>query len=160
MADPEEKNDSRRAINSKGKTSKPKTEYLDTLDSASKRRYLGKIKLINNIDPYKIDKKDWSKDEDNLPAINYPDLIPCLLFTPSPFSKEELKAIKSTEAYNQFLEGWVHQIFTYQLGPSENSTQAAAYANRSNESTDKPCVMTCRVRISTETVLDIKIDDT
>ena len=114
MADPEEKNDSRRAINSKGKTSKPKTEYLDTLDSASKRRYLGKIKLINNIDPYKIDKKDWSKDEDNLPAINYPDLIPYLLFTPSPFSKEELKAIKSTEAYNQFLEGWVHQIFTYQ----------------------------------------------
>ena len=40
-----------------------KTEYLDTLDPASKRRHLDKIKLKNNIDPYKIDKKDWSKEK-------------------------------------------------------------------------------------------------
>ena len=56
MVDPEEKDVSRRATNSKGKASKSKEsgttgrkekiEYLAVLDPASKRRYLDKTKLI------------------------------------------------------------------------------------------------------------------
>ena len=73
MAYPEEKDVRRHAINSAATGRKEKTEYLDI---------------------WKIS----GQNEDNLPTINYPDLISYLLFTPNPFLKEELRTIKSAEA--------------------------------------------------------------
>ena len=88
--------------------SKPKKSmYIETLSGETLARYQKKLELNDGVDPYQINKKDWSSDEEKLPAISYPDLLSYLLFTPSPYSKEDLKAIKSTEAYNQFLNGFV-----------------------------------------------------
>ena len=90
--------------------------YIETLYGEALARYKKKLELIDGVDPYQINKKDWSSDEEKLPAISYPDLLSYLLFTPSPYSKEDLKAIKSTEAYNQFLNGFVREVnvFTVQ----------------------------------------------
>ena len=81
-----------------------KSKYSDTLSGEALARYDKKLELIDGVEPYQINKKDWSSDEEKLPAISYPDLLSCLLFTPGPYSKEDLKAITSREAYNQFLK--------------------------------------------------------
>ena len=57
--------------------------------------------VSQTLDSNQINKKDWSSDKEKLPTISYVDLLSYLLFTQSPYPKEDLKAIKSTEAYNQ-----------------------------------------------------------
>lgn len=83
--------------------------YVSTLDPPSKKRYLEKLKLIDGVDPY-IESDDFSTAFDDLPPITYMDVINYLVFTPSPFSAEDMKAYKSLEAYNQVLEGWVRDV--------------------------------------------------
>ena len=97
--------------------SKPKkSKYIDTLNGEALARYNKKLELIDGVHPYQINKKDWSSDKEKLPAISYPDLLSYLLFTPSPYSKEDLKAIKSTETYNERLMSLQYSKMTkYQM---------------------------------------------
>ena len=81
-------------------------EYKDGLSSDEKRRYEAKLSIVGGLDPYE-GKWDWSDDVNLLPAITYPDIVNYLLFTPSPYSSDDLRAYKSLDAYNQFVCGWV-----------------------------------------------------
>lgn len=47
-----------------------------------------------------------------LPAVSCPDIVNYLLFTPSPYTLEDMKSYKSLQAYNQVVEGWVHNVVT------------------------------------------------
>ena len=87
-----------------------KSKYIDTLITEALERYNKKLKLIDGDDAYQINKKVCSPDEEKLAAISCPDFLSYLLFTPSPYSKEDIKAIESTEAYNQFLNGFVREV--------------------------------------------------
>ena len=60
-------------------------------DNESKKRYLEKIKEIDEIDPYSLKKKDFSANYEDFPSIGYPDIVNYLLFSPSPVTKEDLK---------------------------------------------------------------------
>ena len=82
-----------------GKSRPKKSRYIDRLSGEPLARYNKKLELIGGVDPYQINEKDWSSDKEKLPVISYPDLLSYLLFTPSPLSKEDPKAIKSTDAY-------------------------------------------------------------
>ena len=84
--------------------------YYSTLDPPSRKRYNEKIELIENKDPYTLSENEFSVDFDNFPSISYPDIVNYLVFRPSPYSADDMKAYKSLEAYNQVIEGWVRDV--------------------------------------------------
>lgn len=81
---------------------------ISHLSELERRRYEDKINCIG-VDLYLIKKTEWTNDFNNFPPITYPDIVNYLVFTPSPFSMEDLRAYKSLEAYNFFTSGWVRQ---------------------------------------------------
>ncbi|XP_052780480.1 uncharacterized protein LOC128217384 [Mya arenaria] len=85
--------------------------YRETLSAIEKGRYLEKMKLIDNKDPYEATfVKGFSDDKSLLPTISYPDIVNYLIFTPSPYSKDDLKAYKSLNCYVQAQCGWVSEV--------------------------------------------------
>lgn len=87
-----------------------KATYQDTLDVISKARYLEKLKLIDNKDPYTIPKREWSTDENGFPNIQYPDIVNYLIYTTSAYTLKDMKPYKSLEAYNQMVCEWVKDV--------------------------------------------------
>ena len=79
--------------------------YRDALDSSERVRYDAKIKLIGN----EFDQFDWNDDVKLLPSTSYFDIFNYLVFSPSPYTMEDLRAYKGLEAYNQFVCGWVRE---------------------------------------------------
>ena len=53
--------------------------------------------LIENKDPYTL-------------SISYPDIVNYLVFRPSTYSADDMKAYKSFETYNHIIEGWVKDV--------------------------------------------------
>ena len=80
------------------------------LDPPSQKRYNEKTELIGNKDPYTLSENEFSVDFENFLSISYPDIINYLVFRPSPYSADDMKAYKSLEAYNQVIEGWVKDV--------------------------------------------------
>ena len=85
------------------------SSYRETLDGADKVRYDEKLRLIGNEDPYTVDLSDWTDDVKLLPTTSYFDMMNYLVFSPSPYTMEDLRAYKGLEAYNQFVCGWVRE---------------------------------------------------
>lgn len=81
--------------------------YRECLQPVERERYLRKIEIIGE-DPYEV--ADLSPDWSLLPKVTYPDIVNYLLFTPSPYTSEDLKSYKGLEAYNQMVSGWVRDV--------------------------------------------------
>ena len=92
------------------------SDYAKCLPFDSRKRYVEKISKIDLIDPYLLTKDELQNDKCLYPKISYPDIVNYLLFAPSPYTKDELKAYKSLDAYNQFISGWVKEVATKQFG--------------------------------------------
>lgn len=79
--------------------------YCDTLDVISKQRYVDKLSLIGNQDPYTVEKQRWSLDIELLIQILLTfcctQQVPTLLMNRNP--TKELKLIIS-------LCGWVRDV--------------------------------------------------
>jgi hypothetical protein len=86
----------------------PKKPYKDSLDKATLERYNQKIDVIG-FDPYEL-KKGLTSDYACLPPVTYIDIINYLVNSRSAYTMEQLKAVKSLEAYNQFVNGWVQDV--------------------------------------------------
>ena len=85
--------------------------YREGLGPGEKARYLRKLDLIGGADPYELAPSSWINDDpESLPSVCYPDIVNYLVFSPSPYTAEDLKAYKSLEAYNQMVCGWVREI--------------------------------------------------
>ena len=71
-----------------------------------------KKQLIENKDPYiyTLSENEFSVDFGNFPSISYPNIVNYLVFIPSPYSADDMKAYKSLETYNQVIEGWVRDV--------------------------------------------------
>ena len=82
--------------------------YIDGLDCTEKERYEAKLSAIKGQDPYEIVL--WSTEKSLLPSTTYMDIVNYLIFTPSPYTKEELRCYKGLDAYNQFVSGWVRDV--------------------------------------------------
>ncbi|XP_065643270.1 uncharacterized protein LOC136075006 [Hydra vulgaris] len=79
------------------------------LNDEDKRNYLSKLTLCDGVvlpDPFSI-KDDWSNDVSLLPDKTWPEMYIYLIEMPSEFTKDKLRAYKSLEAYNFFLNGHV-----------------------------------------------------
>ena len=86
-------------------------DYSKTIsDGDSKRRYSEKLALLDGADPYELPKAIWKDDVDLWPATAYIHVGMYLLFSPSPYTQEDLLNYKSLECYQRFTSGWVRDI--------------------------------------------------
>ncbi|KAL3861378.1 hypothetical protein ACJMK2_007414 [Sinanodonta woodiana] len=97
-------------MNEKSKILPSKPRYVDTLAPIRKARYIDKIRLIDNKDPYEIAKAEWSTDVNKCSDIQYPDIVNYLVNTQSAHTLSDMKAYKSLESYNYFVSEWVKEM--------------------------------------------------
>ena len=83
--------------------------YVCTLPEAERKRYKQKIKAITkkdyeeNLDPY-ILEDGWIDDISLWPPVEYGCIYTYLIETPGPYTKEQVKAYKSLDAYNYYIK--------------------------------------------------------
>ena len=68
------------------------SSYCDTLDSSNRVRYDAKLSLIGNWDPHTFEQSDWTDHVSLLPSTTYIDTMNYLVFLPSPYTLEDLRA--------------------------------------------------------------------
>ena len=91
--------------------------YLVSVDDKpSKERYLEKLRMLNGLDPYELPLREWQDDVDKWSETSLIDVTVYLLFSPSPFTQEEIKNYKSLECYQRFIAGWVREILVLDVG--------------------------------------------
>ena len=88
--------------------------YREGLESCANAGYLEKLAIIGGEDPYELGI--LSTDEKLLPAITYPNIVNYLLFTPSPYTADDLKSYKGLQAYNLMCCGWVRDCQARKFG--------------------------------------------
>ena len=73
-----------------------KVPYFESLDSASKVRYLAKLKGIGNLDPYTMRADSFSADPTYLPSVNYANIYTYLGTHPVLTQKTSWSATKGS----------------------------------------------------------------
>ena len=92
------------------------SDFFKQLDAADKKRYKEKLsKLGLRVDPYLMDADQWSTSRNVWPSVEFPDICVYLLNSPSPYTKEALKAYKSSEGYAYFVAGFVDQVLVTKI---------------------------------------------
>ena len=87
------------------------SEFFKQLDVADKKRYKEKLsKLGLRTDPYLLSGDQWSTSRNVWPSVEFPDICVYLINSPSPYTKEALKAYKSSEAWAYFAAGFVEDV--------------------------------------------------
>ena len=78
------------------------TYYFNKLDPPTQKLYKEKVEVMNL---YSAPDSHFSVKIGNFPSICYPDIVNYFVFSPSPFSADDMRAYKSLEFYNQVIEG-------------------------------------------------------
>ena len=87
------------------------SDVYKQLDAAGKQRYRDKLHLLGlKSDPHLAPIDAFVQDPETWPAVDFPDICVYLIHSPNPYTKEELKAYKSTEAWVYFSAGYVSAI--------------------------------------------------
>ena len=80
--------------------------YFYILEANVQSRYRENISLCDGVDPYCLRKSEFSTDFKDLPCVQFPDIFNYLVIqTASFYTKNQMKAYKSIEAYNFFVSG-------------------------------------------------------
>jgi hypothetical protein len=89
------------------------SEYFTSLSNTSKQQYELKITSTGlKVDPYIIE--NWTRQPEIVPKLDYSDLLLYMTCTPSPHTKEAIKAWKGLLDSNGFVKaGWVHDLELY-----------------------------------------------
>ena len=93
------------------------SDVVSHLENKEKDRYISKLQTLGIHDPYSVPAAVYTdlKSSESLPLLEYLDIFVYLSFSPSPYSREAMKAYKSTDAYNFFLSGWVHDCKVWRI---------------------------------------------
>ena len=86
------------------------SSYVEGLPMETKARYLDKIAVIDGKDPL-VDGL-LGENVNDTPPVDACDLVSYLVLQTSFITSKQFKARKGLEAYNQFVCGWVKEIFT------------------------------------------------
>ncbi len=74
------------------------------------------IHCIIGLDPYSIDNALFERDSEGFPnvTVSYADIVNYLVFSPNPaYTRDQMKAFKGLDAYNQFTSGWVQDAMVH-----------------------------------------------
>ena len=93
--------------------------YVSQLDYEAKKHYYTKLEIDGEKfpDPYSIKEDEWIDDPEKWPDLEYGDIYNYLIDTPGPYTKENLKAYKSLEAYNFSIAAMCEQFCIMKLAP-------------------------------------------
>ena len=96
----------------------PSSDYFQGLDGTAKLSYKEKLEKLGGIeDPYlqwghsTLKAEEWQ----NWPKVEYPDIYNFLIQSPSLYTGESLKAYKSLDAYNYYMNGWIEKATVCKL---------------------------------------------
>ena len=89
------------------KASIPLSDYANKLEPKVKKRYLAKISAIG-IDHVLIEGKNF--EPDCLPPVESTDLLFYLVLETSYYTKQQFKAFRSLQAYNQMVSGFISSV--------------------------------------------------
>nr|CAI5833843.1 unnamed protein product [Callosobruchus analis] len=92
---------------------KLKLDYPDVAE-----RYEKTTKIIGGLDPLQLDRAALSCSADNFPAVSNVDIISYLVFSTSYYTKQQMKAYKSLEAFKYFEAGFVSDCGVLKIGPA------------------------------------------
>ena len=100
----------------RGMQSQRLSKYAEKLSAEPRVRYMEKIQLIGNTDPFTLSGENLSSgiESSNLPPVDASDLVSYLVLQTSFVTAKQFKAHKSLEAYNQFTSGWVKDIRSWE----------------------------------------------
>lgn len=83
------------------------SDYVKALESHVKSRYLQKISVVG-VDPASLPSEQF--EPECLPPIESTDLLSYLVLETSYYTKQQFKAFKSLEAFNQMVSGFVTSV--------------------------------------------------
>ncbi|XP_052268883.1 uncharacterized protein LOC127870291 isoform X2 [Dreissena polymorpha] len=129
---------SKRKIND-AESDSTKLLYRDGLSNEEKVRYDEKLKILGGCDPYEI--VSWSTEVSLLPPVTYIDIVNYLLWSPSVYTKDELKSYKGLDAYNQFVNGWVRDRASVVCNDYTVVTAKVLHSQRLREKPLRPWVI-------------------
>ncbi|XP_035996599.1 uncharacterized protein LOC118564015 [Fundulus heteroclitus] len=110
--------------------------YCMELEPISRHRYKELINRYVGRDPYLMKMCEFSVDLKDLPTVEAVDITNYLVLQTSFYTKQQMKAYKSMEAYNFFVCGWVHNLGTKRL--HDDNTLVFARVNHSQRSSKTP----------------------
>ena len=84
--------------------------YFDSLDASARARYLDKISLIENKDPYTLTPLNWNEDISMWADVEHGDIVNFLVYSTSFNNDKEFKSYKALDSYNFFLENWITEV--------------------------------------------------
>ena len=120
------------------------SEYYQQLTETARKRYDEKLDMIGVLcDPYaKKNQAPWSTESTTWPEVEYPDVYNYLVSTPSPYTKQEMKAYKSLEGYKYYVDGWVAKVLvqhgTTTSGSGSDVAVVIARVRHSQKLSDTP----------------------
>ena len=87
-------------------------KYYEELDTVAQKRYREKLNIAGlSCDPYCSNSFLPEPNNRQLwPEVEYPDIFNYLISTTSPYTREQLKAYKSMDGYNFFIQGLVGKV--------------------------------------------------
>lgn len=97
------------------------SNYASKLPAEAKERYLEKISVIQNIDPFLLQLRKRPQEllqaakQTHHPPVDGTDLVCYLVLQTSYVTFKQLKAHKSMEAHKQFVEGWIKSVESWSI---------------------------------------------
>ncbi|XP_051966455.1 uncharacterized protein LOC127632032 [Xyrauchen texanus] len=89
--------------------------YCTNLEPVSRNRYKELVNAYVGRDPFLMKMSEFSVELEDLPTVEAVDITNYLVLQTSYYTRQQMKAYKSLEAYNFFVSGWVHNLGTKRL---------------------------------------------
>ncbi|XP_059426209.1 uncharacterized protein LOC132160583 [Carassius carassius] len=112
------------------------SQYCTDLDPVSRHRYKELINRYVGRDPYLMKMSEFSVELKDLPTVEAVDITNYLVLQTSYYTRQQMKAYKSLEAYNFFVNGWVHNLGVKRL--HDDHCLVFARVNHSQRSSETP----------------------
>ena len=109
----------------------PLSDYANNLDPHGEKRYCEKISCVC-IDPSLIPDKAY--DPDCLPRVESMVLLSFLVLVTSYYSKDQFKAFRSLQAYNQLVSGFLSCVKGHKIGNNYIILEKVRHSQRMKDS--------------------------